>query len=197
MAKMMGPRFKESRRLGLNVCGHPKAMKRAVKGTARSDKKLTEYGKQLLEKQRLRAYYGVMEKQFVRLVEEAQKSEEETGPALVRLLEVRLDNLTYRMGFASSIRQARQMVTHGHMFVNGKKVNIPSYRVQVGDVVSLSDRGRKVDLFKENFETNYVNAYPYITKEENNRATLSSVPAREDIPVEIEDQLIVEFYSGK
>ena len=89
------------------------------------------------------------------------------------------------------------MVTHGHMFVNGKKVNIPSYRVQVGDVVSLSDRGRKVDLFKENFETNYVNAYPYITKEENNRATLSSVPAREDIPVEIEDQLIVEFYSGK
>lgn len=197
MAKMMGPRFKESRRLGLNVCGHPKAMNRAGRGTARSDKKLTEYGKQLLEKQRLRAYYGVMEKQFVRLVEEAQKSEEETGPALVRLLEVRLDNLTYRMGFASSIRQARQMVTHGHMFVNGKKVNIPSYRVQVGDVVSLSDRGRKVDLFKENFETNYVNAYPYITKEENNRATLSSVPAREDIPVEIEDQLIVEFYSGK
>ncbi|MDQ0508097.1 small subunit ribosomal protein S4 [Peptoniphilus ivorii] len=172
-------------------------MNRAGRGTARSDKKLTEYGKQLLEKQRLRAYYGVMEKQFVRLVEEAQKSEEETGPALVKLLEVRLDNLTYRMGFASSIRQARQMVTHGHMFVNGKKVNIPSYRVQVGDVVSLSDRGRKVDLFKENFETNYVNAYPYITKEENNRATLSSVPAREDIPVEIEDQLIVEFYSGK
>lgn len=101
------------------------------------------------------------------------------------------------MGFASSIRQARQMVTHGHIHVNGKRINIPSYQVQVGDVISLSDRGRKVDMFKENYETNFVNAYPYITKEKNNRATLSSEPAREDIPIEIEDQLIVEFYSGK
>lgn len=197
MAKMMGPRFKQSRRLGLNVCGHPKAMNRAGRGTARSDKKLTEYGKQLLEKQRLRAYYGVMEKQFFRYVTEAQKAEEETGPALVKRLEVRLDNLTYRMGFASSIRQARQMVTHGHIHVNGQKVNIPSYRVNVGDVISLSERGRKVDMFKENFENNFVNSFPYITKEKNNKATLSSEPAREDIPVEIEDQLIVEFYSGK
>ena len=197
MAKMMGPRFKQSRRLGLNVCGHPKAMNRAGRGTARSDKTLTEYGKQLLEKQRLRAYYGVMEKQFYRYVLDAQKAEEETGPALVKRLEVRLDNLTYRMGFASSIRQARQMVTHGHIHVNGKRINIPSYQVQVGDVISLSDRGRKVDMFKENYETNFVNAYPYITKEKNNRATLSSEPSREDIPVEIEDQLIVEFYSGK
>ena len=172
-------------------------MNRAGRGTARSDKKLTEYGKQLLEKQRLRAYYGVMEKQFFRYVTEAQKAEEETGPALVKRLEVRLDNLTYRMGFASSIRQARQMVTHGHIHVNGKKINIPSYRVEVGDVISLSERGRKVDMFKENFENNFVNSYPYITKEKNNKATLSSEPAREDIPVEIEDQLIVEFYSGK
>ena len=138
-----------------------------------------------------------MEKQFFRYVTEAQKAEEETGPALVKRLEVRLDNLTYRMGFASSIRQARQMVTHGHIHVNGKKINIPSYRVEVGDVISLSERGRKVDMFKENFENNFVNSYPYITKEKNNKATLSSEPAREDIPVEIEDQLIVEFYSGK
>ena len=197
MAKMMGPRFKQSRRLGLNVCGHPKAMNRAGRGTARSDKKLTEYGKQLLEKQRLRAYYGVMEKQFVRLVEEAQKAEEQTGPALVKLLEVRLDNLTYRLGFAASIRQARQMVTHGHMQVNGKKVDIPSFRVSVGDVISLGGRGRKVETFKENFQTNYVNSYPYLTKEEDFKGTLVSIPNREDIPVEIEDQLIVEFYSGK
>ena len=138
-----------------------------------------------------------MEKQFYRYVLDAQKAVEETGPALVKRLEVRLDNLTYRMGFASSIRQARQMVTHGHIHVNGKRINIPSYQVQVGDVISLSDRGRKVDMFKENYETNFVNAYPYITKEKNNRATLSSEPAREDIPIEIEDQLIVEFYSGK
>lgn len=195
MAKMMVPRFKQSRRLGLNVCGHPKAMNRATKGTARSDKKLTEYGKQLLEKQRLRAYYNVLEKQFKRYVVEAKKSSGQTGPALVVFLERRLDNLTYRMGFASSIRQARQMVNHGHMLVNGKKVDIPSYRVNAGDVISLAPRGKKVDMFKENFETNFVTSYPYITKDEDFKATLVSIPNREDVPIEIEDQLIVEFYS--
>ena len=107
-----------------------------TKGTARSDKKLTEYGKQLLEKQRLRAYYGVLEKQFVNLFKEAKKSPEQTGTALVQFLEMRLDNLAYRMGFASSIRQARQMVSHGHVYVNGKKLNIPSYRCKPGDVIS-------------------------------------------------------------
>ncbi len=195
MAKMMDPRFKQSRRLGLNVCGHPKAMKRATKGTARSDKKLTEYGKQLLEKQRLRAYYGVLEKQFVNLFKEAKKSKEQTGPALVQFLERRLDNLVYRMGFASSIRQARQMVTHGHVTVNGNKVNIPSYRCNAGDEIALSNRGRKAELFKENFETNFVTSYPYISKDKDFKSTLVTLPNREDIPIEIEDQLIVEFYS--
>ena len=120
LAKMMKPRFKESRRLGLNVYGHPKAMKRAKPGTSRADKKLSEYGRQLLEKQRLRAYYGVMEKQFERYVEEAKKSPELTGHALIKILETRLDNLVYRLGFATSIRQARQMVVHGHILVKCK-----------------------------------------------------------------------------
>ena len=195
MARMMEPRFKQSRRLGLNVCGHPKAMKRSKKGTARSDKKLTEYGKQLLEKQRLRAYYGVLEKQFVNLFKEAKKSKGQTGPLLVQFLERRLDNLVYRMGFASSIRQSRQMVVHGHILVNGKKVDIPSYRCNEGDVISLSGRGRKVEMFKENYQTNFVTSYPYISKDEDFKATLVSIPQREDIPIEIEDQLIVEFYS--
>ncbi|MDO5715092.1 MAG: 30S ribosomal protein S4 [Tissierellia bacterium] len=195
MAKMRDPRFKQSRRLGLNVCGHPKAMKRATRGTARSDKKLTEYGKQLLEKQRLRAYYGVLEKQFANLFREAQKSGNQTGPTLVIYLERRLDNLVYRMGFASSIRQARQMVTHGHVTVNGKKVNIPSYRCNAGDEIALSNRGKKADLFKENYQTNYVTSYPYISKSEDFKAKLVSIPNREDIPIEIDDQLIVEYYS--
>src|SRR5699024_5520662 len=142
MANMKGPRFKQSRRLGLNVSGHPKAMKRAKRGTSRSDKKLTEYGLQLLEKQRLRAYYGVMEKQFVKYVKNARKSEEQTGHALIKTLERRLDNLVYRIGFASSIRQARQMVVHGHILVNGKKVNIPSYLVDTGDELSLREKSR-------------------------------------------------------
>ena len=127
MAKMMGPRFKKCRRLGLNVYGHPKAMNRASKGTSRADKKLSDYGQQLLEKQRLRAYYGVMEKQFLRYVRMAKKSTDQTGHALIKILESRLDNLVYRIGFASSIRQARQMVVHGHILINGKRINIPSY----------------------------------------------------------------------
>ena len=110
MAKMMGPRFKQCRRLGLNVCGHPKAMDRAVKGTSRADKKLSPYGVQLLEKQRLRAYYGVLEKQFANYVKKAEKSKESTGTALIQALECRLDNLVYRLGLASSIRHCKQQL---------------------------------------------------------------------------------------
>ena len=196
MAKMMGPRFKQSRRLGLNVSGHPKAMDRAVKGTSRADKKLSEYGQQLLEKQRLRAYYGVMEKQFVGYVEKAKKSSDQTGHALIKILETRLDNLVYRMGFASSIRQARQMVVHRHFLVNGKKVDIPSYLVQVGDVISLKEKSRSIELFKENFQNAFLSSHPYISKDESNfSGTLIKMPEREEIPIEIDDQLVVEFYS--
>ncbi len=139
--------------------------------------------------------YCKKRKQFVNLFKEAKKYKEQTGPALVQFLERRLDNLVYRMGFASSIRQARQMVTHGHITVNGKKVDIASYRCKAGDVIALSNKGRKVEMFKENYETNFVTSYPYISKAEDLKATLVSLPNREDIPIEIEDQLIVEFYS--
>ncbi|MFS8540966.1 MAG: 30S ribosomal protein S4 [Tissierellales bacterium] len=197
MAKKMNPRFKECRRLGLNVCGHPKAMKRAKPGTSRADKKLSNYGRQLLEKQRLKAYYGVMEKQFERYVEEAKKANELTGTALVKILETRLDNIVYRLGFASSIRQARQMVVHGHIEVNGKKVNIPSYRVKVGDVVSLKEKSRQINLFRENFLSNFLNSFPYLEKDEASfSGRLVRLPEREEIPIEIEDQLVVEFYSS-
>lgn len=196
MAKMMGPRFKQSRRLGLNVSGHPKAMDRAVKGTSRADKKLSEYGKQLLEKQRLRAYYGVMEKQFVGYVVKAKKSSDQTGHALIVLLERRLDNLVYRMGFASSIRQARQMVVHRHFMVNGNNVDIPSYLVDVGDIITLKEKSRNTELFKQNFENAFLNSLPHISKDESNfSGTLIKIPQREEIPIEIDDQLIVEFYS--
>ncbi|HHX67037.1 MAG: 30S ribosomal protein S4 [Miniphocaeibacter sp.] len=195
MAKMMGPRFKEARRLGLNVSGHPKAEKRMGKGLGREDKKLTEYGRQLLEKQRLRAYYGVMEKQFVRYFQKAYNSQEATGDALVKMLETRLDNLVYRAGFASSIRQARQMVVHGHILVNGKKVNRPSFAVSVGDELELREKSRKNEMFKENFETNFSYSLPYITKMDGFKIKLDRMPEREEIPVEITDSLIVEFYS--
>lgn len=196
MAKMMQPRFKLSRRLGLNVYGHPKAMKRATSGTGRDDKKLSDYGQQLLEKQRLRAYYGVMERQFVKYVKLAKKSKVQTGHALVRILESRLDNLVYRMGFASSIRQARQMVVHGHFLVNGNKVDIPSYQCEVGDTITLKEKSKSVDLFKNNFQNPFLKALPYIERDkENFSATLIRGPERNEVPIEIDDQLVVEYYS--
>lgn len=192
----MGPRFKLSRRLGLNIYGHPKAMKRARQGTSRADKKLSDYGQQLLEKQRLRAYYGVMEKQFVSYVKLAKKSKIQTGHALVKILESRLDNLVYRMGFASSIRQARQMVVHGHILVNGNKVDIPSYQCKAGDIISLKEKSRSVELFKDNFQKDNLNTLPYIERDERNfSATFSKEPERNEVPIEINDQLVVEYYS--
>ena len=196
MAKMMGPRFKTARRLGLNVVGHPKAMNRSKRGTSRADKKLSEYGVQLLEKQRLRNYYGVLEKQFVRYVDKAMKSKEQTGPMLLNLLEKRLDNMVYRMGFASSIRQARQMVNHGHFLVNEKKIDIPSYGLTIGDVIELREKSRKTEMFVENFNNLSASPLGYIEKDvENFKATLAREHQREELPIEINEQLIVEYYS--
>lgn len=196
MAKMMGPRFKMCRRLGLNVIGHPKAMKRAGKGTSRADKKLSDYGVRLLEKQRLRAYYGVLEKQFERYVKDAFKSKIQPGDALLLTLESRLDNMVYRMGFANSIRASRQMVNHGHFLVNGEKVNIPSYKLKPGDKVTLRKKSRKVELFVNTFKENELNTFPYIGKDiENFVGTYVREPERNELPIEINEQLIVEFYS--
>lgn len=196
MAKMREPRFKLCRRLGLNVNGHPKAMKRANNGSARNAKKLSSYGIQLLEKQRLRAYYGVMEKQFSNYVKKALKDKEQTGYALIKKLECRLDNLVYRLGFANSIAQARQMVVHGHILVNGSKVNIPSFNVNIGDVISLIEKSQKNELFKENFLSQILNVYPYLSKNESDfSGILLRYPQREEVPIQINDSLVVEYYS--
>ncbi len=196
MAKMMGPRFKMCRRLGLNVVGHPKAMKRADRGTSRADKKLSDYGIQLLEKQRLRAYYGVPEVQLKKAFLKAKKSKDQTGHALIKLLETRLDAFVLRAGFAQSIRQARQMVVHGHILVDGKRVDKPAYQLQVGQKVSLKEKSRSNEMFKENFQTVVGNSYPYIEKDiDKFEAVLARLPEREEIPIEIEDVYVVEYYS--
>ncbi len=196
MARMRGPRFKKCRSLNLNVCGHPKAMNRAGNGQARDSKKLSSYGVQLLEKQRLRAYYEVMEKQFRRYVKKAVKDTDTTGEALVKMLECRLDNLVYRLGFASSIRQARQMVVHGHIRINGSKVDIPSYAVSIDEVISLKEKSRKTEMFNENFTHQSNSNYPYLEKNiEQFSGRLTRRPERSEIPIEIDDHLVVEFYS--
>jgi small subunit ribosomal protein S4 len=190
MAKFMGPRFKLVRRLGVNVFNHPKALKRGVK-----QQKLSEYGEQLLEKQKLKAYYGVLEKQFRRYVFDALKSKERSEDVLIQSLERRLDNLVYRLGFGSTLRQARQLVTHRHILVNGQRVDIPSYKVNIGDIVSLREKSRKVQRFASNF-TEAVLTVHYIEKDvEQFAGRLIKLPHSEEVPVEVKYSKVLEFYS--
>jgi small subunit ribosomal protein S4 len=192
MAKPMGPRFKLCRSLGLNVYGHPKAMDRYKTGDARNDRKISKYGEQLLEKQRLKAYYGIMEKQMTRYVKRAFKSRDIPGDELIRLLETRLDNLVYRSGFAPTLRQARQMVVHGHIAVNTRKIDIPSYPVEAGEVLSLSSAS---EGFIKYYDMQTFTS-PYLKRHETGRSvTLERMPERREIPVLLNDALIVEFYS--
>ena len=196
MARFMGPRFKQCRRLGVNVCGHPKAMNRANSPAFSKRKKPTDYSRQLTEKQKLKAYYGILEKQLHRYFEKALKSSMNTGDALVISLERRLDNAVYRIGFGNSIRLARQLVTHGHILVNGKKVDIPSYQLQVGDVVSLKEKSRNNEQFKACFLGHPAFNLPYFERnEEEFSGKLTRLPERSEIPVQVNDQLVVEYYS--
>lgn len=195
MGKMREPRFKISRRLGVNVFGHPKAMKRAESSNQRK-KKISNYGMQLLQKQKLRTYYGVMEKQFRRYVNRAMKSRDLTGDVLLKILECRLDNIVYRIGFANSIRQARQMVNHGHILVNNKKVNIASYEVMVGDEIKLRSKYTKNQMFHANFLELNKFELPYIEKDyEEFSGKLIRMPEKIEIPIQVNEVAVVEFYT--
>ena len=164
-------------------------------GNARN-KKLSEYGVQLREKQKARRYYGVLESQFAEYFEMASKRKGMTGENLLAILESRLDNVVYRLGFAMSRAEARQLVRHGHFTVNGKKVNIPSYLVSVGETVELKDSSRSLDKFKGALEANASRVVPkWLEMDKNNVAKVVAVPAREDIDLPIEEHLIVELYS--
>ncbi|MEG0772215.1 30S ribosomal protein S4 [Clostridium sp.] len=190
MAKYMGPRFKVARRLGVNVFNHPKALNRGVK-----KQKLSEYGEQLLEKQKLKAYYGVLEKQFKKTVFDAMKSKEKTEDVLVQSLERRLDNLVYRLGFASTLRQGRQMVSHGHILVNGQKVDIPSFKVKVGDVISLREKSRNTEMFTINF-TSTILSLSYLEKDVDSfSGRLLRIPNLDEVPIEVKYSKVIEFYS--
>ncbi len=196
MATRRGPRFKECRRLGVNACGHPKAMDRVNAPAFRKKHKVSDYGMQLAEKQKVKAYYGIFEKQLRNYYAEASSSELRTGDALITTLECRLDNLVYRIGFGNSIRLSRQLVSHGHIHVNGKKVDIPSYQCRVGDVISLKEKSRKNESFKKNFLGAVKFKVAYLDKNEEGFAgTLLRKPERAEVPIEINDQLVVEFYS--
>ena len=165
-------------------------------GNARN-KKLSEYGVQMREKQKAKRYYGVLESQFRDYFEQANKKSGMTGENLLSLLETRLDNVAYRLGFAMSRAEARQMVRHGHFTVNGKKVNIPSYLVKAGDVIELKDASRSLDKFKGTLEANASRVIPKWLDFDKNKlsAKVLAEPARDDIDLPIEEHLIVELYS--
>ena len=196
MATKKGPRFKECRRLGVNVCGHPKAMERAGAPALKKSKKTSDYGLHLIEKQKVKAYYGILERQLRRHFELATKSSEMTGVALLVSLETRLDNLVYRLGFASSIRMARQMVSHRHIEVDGVKINIPSYSVKVGQVISLVEKAQKSEQFKKSWLSDTKAKFDYLERDEEKfSGKLTRLPLRAEIPVQINEQMVVEYYS--
>lgn len=196
MATNRNPRFKTSRRFGLNIYGHAKALKRQPAETRQ--KKMSEYRLQLTEKQKVKAMYNLLERQFYRYYDKARRMNGVLGTNLLVLLETRLDNLVYRAGFARSIRQARQMVNHGLINVDGKRVDIPSYPVKAGQVISLREGYRANEMFKQSFQELKTFDLPYIEKSFDNwSATLTRMPLREELPYkdEVNETLIVELYS--
>ena len=200
MARYTGPITKKSRRLGTDLVGNDKAFERrtyppGMHGRGRT--KESEYLLQLREKQKARYAYGVLEKQFRRYYEEANRLAGKTGDNLLVILESRLDNVIYRAGFAATRRQARQLVVHGHFQVNGHKVNIPSYRVSAYDVIDVAPKSLQTLPIVVARETHHERAVPgWLTVKLNKgRILVHQLPIREQITIDVQEQLIVELYS--
>ena len=198
MALQKEPIMKRCRYLGISpaVMGVSKKESKRFK-TANNRKKVSEYGMQFKEKQKLKFIYGVLEKQFHHYFEIAEKMEGKTGDNLITCLESRLDSVVYRMGLALTRREARQLVVHNHYTVNGKKVNIPSYRVKVGDVIALAEKDRTSEKFKSTVEATKDRTTPLWlnANKDSFSATVVRMPLAEDIDYEVASHLIVELYS--
>ena len=199
MARNMQPIAKRCKALNLS----PAAMGYAKKNTNRNPKgqmrkKQSEYALQLTEKQKVKFVYGIMEKQFHMYYEKASRMPGKTGENLLTLVERRLDNVVYRLGFAMTRREARQLVSHAHFTVNGRKVDIPSYQVKAGDVIEVAESSRSSEIFKRLLGQDApVFLIPAWMEREKNalKGTVTRLPAREDIDVPVEEHLIVELYS--
>lgn len=199
MARYTGPKFKLSRRLGISLSGSGKELKRPFPpgqhGPGGQRRKVSNYGLQLLEKQKLRHMYGLGEKQFRNLFDKANKLSGIAGENFMILLERRLDNLVYRLGMSNSRAGSRQLVAHGHVTVNGKKVDIPSYTVTPGDVIGLREKSRSLKAIKEALENHHV-VPGYLEFDENAmEGKFVRLPERSELPPEIDEKQIVEFYS--
>ena len=196
MAKNMQPVLKRCKTLGLSpaVMGYSKETNRNQKQFRR---KQSEYALQLNEKQKVKFIYGVLEKQFRAYYEKAARKQGVTGELLLQELERRLDNVAFRMGFANTRREARQLVSHGHFMVNGQRVDIPSYQVKPGDVVSVREKSRSTTKFKTLVEELGKNPVPKWMEKASGafEAKIVAMPARDDIDYEVAEHLIVELYS--
>ena len=199
MSRYTGSSYKQARRVGMSLLENGKEIARRPYGPGQhgADRKgkLSNYGTQLKEKQKLRFMYGLNERQFHKTFVEAGKMQGIHGENFLRLLESRLDNLVYRMGFASTRRGSRQLVNHGHILVNGKKVDIPSYRCKVGDVITLRDKSKDLKVVKESLEK-VVARVEFVTFDANKlEGTFVRLPERRELNADIDEAAIVEFYN--
>ena len=200
MSRYTGPSWKVSRRLGISLSGTGKELARRPYAPGQhgqnNRRKLSEYGLQLREKQKLRMTYGLSERQFANLFLKAGKIREgKHGDNFMVLLERRLDNVVYRLGLATTRRQARQLVNHGHITVDGKRVDIPSYEVKPGQVISLRERSKDLKVVKEALEA-IVGRVPFVSFDENTmEGSLVRLPERDELDANIDESLVVEYYN--
>ncbi len=198
MSRYTGPTWKISRRLNYSISETGKELQKRAYAPGQHGnkrKKISEYGLQLQEKQKVRFTYGINEKQFKSIFNQAHKMPGKQGENFLRLLESRLDNVVYRMGLAATRRQARQVVNHGHILVDGKKVDIPSYKLKPGQKISLKETSKKLKICKEALDAQ-ITRLEFVTFEENKmEGTFVRLPERAEILPNINEQLIVEFYN--
>ncbi len=201
MARYTGPRVRISRRFGIPIFGPTKYLERRNYGPGvhgpKSRRKSTDYGLGLIEKQKLKYYYGLMERQFRGVYEKALKRRGVTGEQMLQILETRLDNVVFHLGFANTRAAARQMVSHGHVTVNGRKVNVPSFALKVNQTIEVKNNNVSRQLATKNLETSTSRSVPdwLNLKKEEFKGTVLRIPTREEIQPIANEQAIVEFYS--
>jgi small subunit ribosomal protein S4 len=202
MARYTGPKSKISRRYGVALFGPSKALERknyppGMHGPKGSRRKRSDYSTALAEKQKLRFQYGLMERQFRRYFESALRKRGVTGETLLQMLETRLDNVIYRLGFANSRNAARQMVSHGHVMVNNRKVNVSSFNLRSGDVIVVKDRPASRRLATRNLELTQIQPVPdwLVVDKDQFQGKVMRIPSREEIAPIVNEQLVVELYS--
>ena len=201
MARYRGPKSKVARKVGSPIFGPDKFFDKknyppGQHGASKKRRKLSEYGMQLLEKQKAKYTYGLLERQFYNTFLKASQKKGITGENLLILLESRLDNVVFRLGIAPTRRGARQLVSHRHIVVNGTIVNVPSYNVKPGDIISVRERSKSMEAITESLDSSDVTKYSWLEWDQGQMAgKFVNNPPREDIPERIKEQLIVELYS--